>query len=932
MKYSLFFLFVLVVSNAFSQNFLVKGKVIDQLTNEPLQSATIYAERQKDSTLVSYTISDQNGEFILEGKSREEKLTIFITYTGLKSIAKSINLAEKEFNFGKLFMEFEEDQLGEVIVKTSRSPITLKRDTLEFNAASFNTRENANLEETLKQLPGVEVDAQGNITVNGQPVNRILVNGKEFFGNDPKIATKNLPKEIIDKIQVVDTKTREQEFTGKAGDSENKTINVTIQEDKNKGYFSRSTAGYGTDDRYEASGIFNSFKGDRRFSILAAANNINSPGFSFDEVFDALGSNIRSSTITSGGGGGFGINGLNFGGGNNGITTSQTLGGNYTNEWDDGKYDLTGDYFFGGTDTENRTQILRENILPDRSFFSESETSSRVRNDSHRMSTRFEIKPDSMTRISFEPRLNFNIGENESESASSTRNENGDLINTAETRNIQENTSAEFSSDLTFTRRFAKKGSYLSFNFSNRNSTRDNENFFFSERTVIANNDVEEQNQFINVNDETQRYTASTTYRHSLKEELFLDVSYRYETDRNENLREVFNFEDSSQNFTEFNELLSSSFRSRGQIHTPSLGLNYEGDKIRTGASLGLLNSSIETEDLTGAGDFSNSFNNLFANTFLNYNFSRSKSFRVSYRNNAQIPSIQQLQPVTIVTDPLNIRVGNPDLNPSFSQIFRIRFNNWDYKTRSGYSISGNFTNTDNQVVPVLFTDENLVRTTTFTNVDGVRRANFFVFYNKRMQTDGTDIYRYNVSFSSNYNRNIGFSNEVLFKSDLYTVSPGTSFTYERPDFISINPGVRLNYNNTVYDIFSNRNENFTNTEVYMNATLFWPKGIIFGNDISYFRFGNVSDAFDSTSLLWNVSLGYTFLKDRATLKVKVYDLFNQNIATRRSTGDDFIQDTNQLILTRYAMFSFTYKLSNFGGKQTNQPSGRGGYYRSRRF
>jgi hypothetical protein len=167
----------------------------------------------------------------------------------------------------------------------------------------------------------------------------------------------------------------------------------------------------------------------------------------------------------------------------------------------------------------------------------------------------------------------------------------------------------------------------------------------------------------------------------------------------------------------------------------------------------------------------------------------------------------------------------------------------------------------------------------------------------------------------------------------LYTVSPGASFTYEKPDFVSINPGVRLNYNNTVYDIFSNRNENFTNTEVYMNATLFWPKGIIFGNDISYFRFGNVSDAFDSTSLLWNVSLGYTFLKDRATFKVKIYDLFNQNIATRRTTGDDFIQDTNQLILTRYAMFSFTYKLSNFGGgSPPNQSSGRGRYYRSRRF
>ncbi len=921
MKFFLKILFLLLCTNIFSQDYSVKGKIIDKLTNEPLQSATIYTERTKDSLLLNYTISDQNGEFLLDGRTREEELNFFISFTGLKTISQTIKIADSPIDLGTILMEEDDNQLSEVVIKSIRSPITLKRDTLEFNASSFNTRENANLEETLKQLPGIEVDPQGNITINGQPVNRILVNGKEFFGDDPKIATKNLPKEIIDKIQVVDTKTREEEFTGKAGDSENKTINVTIQEDKNKGYFSRATAGVGTDDRYESSGIFNSFKGDRRFSILAAANNINSPGFSFDEVFDALGSNIRS---------GNSLNVLNFGGGDNGITTSQTLGGNYTNEWNGGMYDLTGDYFYGGTDTENRTQILREVILPDRSFFTESESSSRVRNDSHRFSTRFEVKPDSMTRISFEPNISFNIGENESESLSFSRDEQGNQINSAETRNIQENTNANFASTLTFTRRFSKKGSYVSLNFSNRNNRRDNENFFFSERIIAATNEVDVQNQFINVSDETDRYTASATYRSVLKDELFLDISYRFETDRNENLREVFDFEDASQNFTDFNEHLSSSFRSRGQIHTPNVGINFEGDKVRTGASFGLLNSSITTEDLNGGGGFSNSFNNLFASTFLRYNFSRSKSFRISYRNNASIPSIQQLQPVEIITDPLNIRVGNPDLNPSFTQTFRLRFNNWNYRTRTGYSISGNFSNTDNQVVPFLTTDENLVRTTTFTNVDGVRNASLFLFYNKRFQTEGTDIYRYNLSMSTRYNRNVGFSNEVLFKSDLYTVSPGASFTYEKPDFISLNPGVRLNYNNTIYDIFSNRDENFTNTEVYLEATLFWPKGIVFGNDISYFRFGNVSDAFDSTSLLYNVSIGYTFLKDQATFKVKVFDLFNQNIATRRTTGDDFIQDTNQLILTRYVMFSFTFKLSNFGGAKPSEGRRRGGYRRSR--
>ena len=191
-------------------------------------------------------------------------------------------------------MELATNELGEVTVVSERAPVTVKSDTLEFNAASFNTRQDANLEEVMKKLPGVEVDAQGNITVNGKPVSRILVNGKEFFGNDPKIATKNLPKEIIDKIQVVDTKTKSEEFTGKAGNPDDKTINVTIKEDKNRGYFARATAGGGTDDRYELSGIANYFKDDLRVSVLASSNNINSAGFSFDEVYDMMGGRARS--------------------------------------------------------------------------------------------------------------------------------------------------------------------------------------------------------------------------------------------------------------------------------------------------------------------------------------------------------------------------------------------------------------------------------------------------------------------------------------------------------------------------------------------------------------------------------------------------------------------------------------------------------------
>lgn len=903
---TLFFLLAAVSINA--QDFEVKGKVIDDLTNQALYSATIYAETLADSTLVSYTISNQDGNFLLEGKSSAEKLHVFITYTGLSSVKKVINPKEKIIDLGEIRLKASTDELDEVIIKTTRSPIVLKKDTLEFNAQSFKTRDNATLEETLKQLPGVEVDSDGAITVNGQPVNRILVNGKEFFGDDPKIATKNLPKDIIEKIQVVDTKTREEEFTGKAGDSENKTINVTIDEEKNKGYFSRATAGYGTDDRYDTSAIFNYFQDQMRFSILASANNINSPGFSFDEVFDAIGS---TSSLPGG-----------FFGGNNGITTSETIGGNYVNEWEDGKYDLSTDYFYGGTDRETRTSVIRENILPDRSFFTQSENIGNNANDSHRFSGRFDIKPDTLTRISFNPSLNINIGTNQNESTSLSFDDDDTLINSAETSSFNESTSSNFRNELVLTRKLDTMGSYLSASFNNNHRRNDSENFFGSERIISATGDTQVQNQLIDQENDVDAYEASFNYRRSLAKQLFLDVGYTFESNITKNNRNVFDFDESTSSFTSFNETLSNQFEAKSQIHRPNLGMRYETEKIRSGASLGLLNTTLKTENFTQEIEFDNTFNDLFANVFLRYQFSRSKSFRISYNNRVSIPSVQQLQPVEIVTDPLNIILGNPDLNPSLEQSFRFNFRNFDFKTRSGYGVFANYSITDNQVVPVLTTDEDLVRTTSYANVNGVQRARIFLFYGKTIPTESTTIIRYNVRLSNSYNRNIGFSNGQRFNSDVYSIAPSFSFTYEVPELFTLQPNVQFDYNNTAYNLFSNRDENFTNYQLGLEATLFWPKNIIFGSDLTYFNFGNVSDAFDSTSLFWNLSLGYQFLDEKATIKLKIYDVLDQNISTRRTTGDDFIQDTDQLILQRYAMLSFTYKLDKFGGKK---PPSRGG-------
>ena len=906
-----------IVSSA--QDFVVKGNIKDK-SSQALSSATVFVETVKDSTLLNYTISDQSGNFQLEFKTEAKQVRLNISFTGMQPYNRVLELRGENVDLGYIQLEELANNLDEVVVNVNRSPITIKKDTLEFNAASFKTRPNANLEETLKQLPGVEVDVQGNITVNGKPVQRILVNGKEFFGNDPKIATKNLPKEIINKIQVVDTKTESQEFTGEEGDSENKTINITIDEDKNRGYFSRATAGGGTDDRYEMSGIANYFEDELRLSVLASSNNINSSGFTFDEVFDAMGRRAR--TITRSSGGSFGINGINFGN-DTGITKSETAGLNFVNEWGEA-YELAGDYFFGSNVTDTRTSTRRENLLPDRTFFTNSERNSTRDNNSHRGNINFTFKPDTLTRINLRPSINISNGISESSSVNESLDEDGNLINTSEIENRNDNLNLNFTNDLSITRKFGSRGAFLNFSVENENNKSESDNFFFSSRETFGDNPTTEiQDQLISEENTSDTYEIRSRYRSVMTDDLFLDIAYSYEIESSSNERNVLDFDETTDSYSNFNQDLSNEFEVKGETHIPNVGLRYEGDKLRTGFNVGLLNTTLRTENLIQNIEFNNDFNNLFASANFRYEFERSKRISLYYRNSNNIPSIQQLQPVSIQTDPLNIIEGNPNLKPSFNQNINLSFNNFDFKSRSGYGMYMSYNYIQDQVVSVTFTDENLLRTTTYDNISGGQNAYLNFYYSKQLKAENKDTYRLRGNISGQYTKNLGFTNGIQFESENYVISPGLGLTYEKGDIVTINPGVSIDYNLRNYNINANRNEEFTNLNFSLQTTTYWPKNVVFGNDITYFKFGNVAADFRDTSLQWNMSLGYQFLKDNATLKFKVYDLLDQNIGTRRQTGEDFVQDTDQLILERYFMLSFTYKLSKFGGKDPNNRRSR---------
>ncbi|MCM8570346.1 outer membrane beta-barrel protein [Gramella jeungdoensis] len=904
MKFLLFLSFLFLSFIGYSQEFIITGKIIDE-NGDPLEAATVYLETLADSSLVTYSISEKNGNFRLSGETGAENARLFISFAGYQSFAENIHIKER-INLNTVKMQVQENQLDEVLLTAKSPPLSIKRDTLEFNADSFTTRPDANLEELMKKLPGVEVDSDGNITVNGKPVSRILVNGEEFFGDDPKIATKNLPKEIINKIQVTDTKTKTEEFTGKPGDPDNKTVNITIKEDKNKGYFARATAGGGTNERYELSAIANYFKDDLRLSALGSSNNINSSGFSYDEVYGMMGRSAGRNV---------------FGGNRGGITKSETAGLNFVNKWKD-KYEVNGDYFFGRNDTESRTRVSRENILPDSTYFTNSEQSQNLINDSHRANLRFEVEFDSLTRLSVRPRFDMNIGESHRNSTAESLNENQEQINVTETQSDEELERTNFSNDIDFIKRCGGNGAFLRLEFSNWHREQKNDNFFYSESVFReeGGENIEIQDQYIDEDEKENSYSFEASNRSVLATDFFLDISYDFDYSNSTNQRYVYEADESSGDYSILNNTLSNDFETTSRRHTPNIGLNYEGEIWRVQTEIGLLYTELLNTDNLQDNSLDNSYNNLYVEAEVRYEVERSKSLSFEYETDVDIPSIRQLQPVEDRTNPLNIVVGNPGLEPSYRQSFGFNYRNFDFETRTGIFTWANLNLTDERVVSVTTLNEDLVRTTTFTNVDGTVNASVGAFYNKQTKKEEKE-FRYRMGLRANYDKNVGFTNGKKYEAYRYRLNPSVRFTYAIEDLIDINPNYNITYNETRYDINPDRNENFIDHRAGLEITSYWPENVIFGNDISFNYFGIASPGFKNSSWFWNMSLGYQFMEDDTTIKLKVYDVLDQNIDTRRTIGDDFVQDTSSLILTRYAMLSFTYKLDKFGGK--NSPNNR---------
>ena len=592
-KCLLMLLMILFSPMAFAQQsgVNVTGSVVEQGSDTPIEQATVRLLNVKDSAMVRGVVSARNGSFTLKNVKKGSYL-LHITFIGYDPLYQPLQITGKKnpVNVGKLELSDGAIELGEAVVIGKAPEVTVRNDTVEYNADSYKVTEGSVLEDLLKKMPGVEVDSEGKITVNGKEVKKVMVDGKEFFSDDPKVASKNLPAKMIDKLQVLDKKSDMAQMTGFDDGEEETVINLTVKPGMKQGWFGNAYGGYGSKDRYEGNAMVNRFVNNDQITFMGGANNTNNMGFS-----------DLASTMFSGMGGGGGRRG-GFGAGS-GITSSGNAGLNFSKEFKPDKLTLGGNTRYSHSDNDARSKSDRQNILPgDSSSYDNSEAMSRTKSDNFGVDFRLEWKPDTMTQLIFRPSFSLSHSMNDNFSDATTLDNERDTVNTNKSNNYSESNGYNLNASIDFSRKLNNKGRVFSATLSGGNSDSYSDGMnrsdivYFNQTDALKNSIIDQRSRYDN---KGFNYRAYVSWVEPIGHNNFIQATYSISQRKQEALKNVYN-QDADGIYNVLDSAYSQSYRNNFISQRASLSFKSQRAKFNYTIGWNLDPSYSSSENFVG--------------------------------------------------------------------------------------------------------------------------------------------------------------------------------------------------------------------------------------------------------------------------------------------------------------------------------------------
>lgn len=907
-KCLLMLLMILFSPMAFAQQsgVNVTGSVVEQGSDTPIEQATVRLLNVKDSAMVRGVVSARNGSFTLKNVKKGSYL-LHITFIGYDPLYQPLQITGKKnpVNVGKLELSDGAIELGEAVVIGKAPEVTVRNDTVEYNADSYKVTEGSVLEDLLKKMPGVEVDSEGKITVNGKEVKKVMVDGKEFFSDDPKVASKNLPAKMIDKLQVLDKKSDMAQMTGFDDGEEETVINLTVKPGMKQGWFGNAYGGYGSKDRYEGNAMVNRFVNNDQITFMGGANNTNNMGFS-----------DLASTMFSGMGGGGGRRG-GFGAGS-GITSSGNAGLNFSKEFKPDKLTLGGNTRYSHSDNDARSKSDRQNILPgDSSSYDNSEAMSRTKSDNFGVDFRLELKPDTMTQLIFRPSFSFSHSMNDNFSDATTLDNERDTVNTNKSSNYSESNGYNLNASIDFSRKLNNKGRVFSATLSGGNSDSYSDGMnrsdivYFNQTDALKNSIIDQRSRYDN---KGFNYRAYVSWVEPIGHNNFIQATYSISQRKQEALKNVYN-QDADGIYNVLDSAYSQSYRNNFISQRASLSFKSQRAKFNYTIGLNLDPSYSSSENFVGDTTLSKITRkvvNLSPMAQFNYMFDKRTNLRIMYNGRTSQPSMTQLQPVADISDPTNITIGNPDLNPRYTNNVFIRFQQFTPEKQRAFMIMANGSYIINDIVSYTsYNQETGVKTTTYKNVNGNYSGNVRMMLNTPLKNKKFSINSMTMASFANSN---GYINEEKNTNRNLILSERGGIDF-RSSYLDLGVNGNIRYNATSNSLQKENNQNTFNYGAGGYTTIYLPLNFKIESDVNWSTNSGYGDGFKQNEVLWNASASKSFLKNnQGTLRFKIYDILQQRSNISRSITASYIQDSEYNTLGSYFMVHFIYRFSIFKG------------------